>query len=258
MFKAIPMFSGSSGNSTYIKYGSTEILIDAGVSFKSIKLALQKLGTDISNISAVFVTHEHTDHIKGLEVFAKTLPNVPIFINDSSLDSLNESSYAHLICSAERKNPGDVVTLPGVTARSFKTPHDSFGSVCYRFDFDDGSSFGYATDIGKITPEIRGALYGCETVVLESNHDIQMLKNGHYPYILKKRILGDFGHLSNDACADFAAELVEHGTEKIILAHLSNDNNTPEAAYRTTASFLTEAGFTPEDVKLSVAMRSIL
>lgn len=257
MFKAMPMFSGSSGNCVYIKYGEDEVLIDAGVSFKNIKEALMKLGTDISKIKAVFVTHEHSDHIKGLDVMSKHCP-IPIYINENSLSGMNLLSDSALSKNIEIANAGSRIKLGEMEIDVFETPHDSNGSVGYRFNFSDGKSFGYATDIGHISDEIKNGLFGCESVVFESNHDINMLKSGPYPYILKKRILSDNGHLSNDACAKFLPQLVDKGTKKIVLAHLSHENNTPEACYKTSAQALTEAGYTPDEVKLTVAMRSIL
>lgn len=257
MFKAIPLFSGSSGNCVYVKYGDDEILIDAGVSFKNIRLALEKVGTDISNISAVFITHEHIDHIRALDVMSKH-SDIPIYINQKSLDNSCICASSPFYSKAEIKNAGENIKVGGIYAHVFATPHDSKGSVGYRLNFDDGESFGYATDIGEITYEISANLLGCNSVVFESNHDVQMLKNGPYPYPLKMRILSDHGHLSNDACADFLPTLVDKGTSKIVLAHLSAENNTPEAAYRTSAQSLAEAGFTPDDVRLTVAQRSIL
>lgn len=257
MFKAIPLFSGSSGNATYVKYGDDEILIDAGASYKNLRLALEKLGTDISNIKAIFITHEHSDHIKGLSVTLKHL-DVPVYINQASFGEIMSHGTDIFYGRAEIKNADDAVSVGQISAKIFKTPHDSAGSVGYRFTFSDGQAFGYATDIGAVTAKIRAGLYGCKSVVIESNHDVGMLKSGPYPYMLKKRILSDHGHLSNDDCSCFLPELVEHGTEKLILAHLSHENNTPEAAYLTAAAALTEAGFTPDDVKLTVAMRSIL
>ena len=257
MFKAIPLFSGSSGNSVYIKYGDDEVLIDAGVSYKNLRLALEKVGTDISNIKAIFVTHEHSDHVKGLPVMCKHC-DIPVYINEKSYSGMRLPDEDAFCEHAIVKNAGESVSVGDIYVKIFSTPHDSSGSVGYRFDFSGGESFGYATDIGEVTTDIREGLYGCSTVVLESNHDIGMLKNGPYPYILKKRILSDHGHLSNDACAEFIPELVDHNTSKVILAHLSLENNTPEIAYRTSAVALTEAGYTPEDVRLTVAMRSIL
>jgi len=257
MFKAIPMFSGSSGNCVYIKYGEDEVLIDAGVSFKNIRTSLMKLGTDIANIKAVFVTHEHGDHIKGLEVMCKHFP-VPVYMNSGSFSGMNLPEDCALVRNVEIANASEHVTVGEIGVDIFKTPHDSMGSVGYRFNFSDGKAFGYATDIGHITDDIRNGLFGCESVVFESNHDIGMLKNGPYPYVLKKRILSDNGHLSNDDCAKFLPQLIDKGTKKIVLAHLSAENNTPELCYKTSAQALTNAGYTPDDVKLTVAMRSIL
>lgn len=257
MFKAMPMFSGSSGNCVYIKYGEDEVLIDAGVSFKNIRTALMKLGTDIANIKAVFVTHEHSDHIKGLEVMCKHFP-VPVYINSASLSGMNLPEDSALAKSVEIANASEHITVGEIDVDIFQTPHDSNGSVGYRFNFSDGKAFGYATDIGHITDDIKRGLFGCESVVFESNHDVNMLKNGPYPYILKKRILSENGHLSNDACAQFLPQLIDKGTKKVVLAHLSAENNTPELCYKTSAQALTAAGYTPDDVRLSVAMRSIL
>lgn len=257
MFKAIPLFSGSSGNCTYVKYKDEEILIDAGVSFKRICTALDSVGTNIQNIKAVLVTHEHCDHVQALPVLSRHT-DIPIYINRNSasvyempLDELFEGN-------ARIRDAGDTITFNSFEVNLFSTPHDAAGSCGYHFTFSDGNRFALATDIGKVTPEISSYLLGCKTVILESNHDINMLKNGPYSYSLKKRILSDRGHLSNDDCAAFVPKLVDMGTEKIILAHLSKENNTPSTAYRTSAASLAEAGFTPSDVKLTVAMDAII
>ncbi len=257
MFKAIPLFSGSSGNCVYVKHKNEEILIDAGVSYKKICASLNAIGTDISNIKAVLITHEHVDHVQGLRVLSKHT-DIPIFINEESAICFDEP-FDELFCGNARiKNAGDSITFDSFEASVFSTPHDSHGSVGYHLTLSDGSRFALATDIGEITSEISAHLLGCKSIILESNHDIRMLKEGPYPFILKKRILSDRGHLSNDACAEFVPRLVDMGAEKIILAHLSAENNTPELAYKTSAEALAEAGFTPNDVKLTVAMRSII
>lgn len=257
MFKAIPLFSGSSGNCVYLQYNDEEILIDAGVSFKRICTALNSIGSDISRIKALLVTHEHSDHVKALDVLSKHT-DIPIYINSSSARAF----YCHadeLFCGhAVMAEPNETLTFNGFEANIFATPHDSEGSVGYHFSFSDGERFALATDIGHLTDEITSYLLGCKEVVLESNHDIKMLNNGPYPYLLKKRILSDRGHLSNEACAQFVPKLVESGTKKIMLAHLSAENNTPSLAYQTSAEALASAGFTPDDIKLTVAMRSII
>lgn len=257
MLKVIPLFSGSSGNCIYLKYKDEEILIDAGVSYKRICCALDGVGTNISNIKAVLITHEHCDHVQGLPVLSKHT-DIPIFINRKSA-SYYDMPLDELFCGKARiKDPGDSITFDGFEVNTFATPHDSIGSCGYHFTFSDGSRFAVATDLGMITPEISSYLLGCKSVIIESNHDVKMLKNGPYPYILKKRILSDHGHLSNEDCAAFLPKLVDMGAEKIVLAHLSHENNTPELCYKAGAEALAEAGFTPNDVKLTVAMRSII
>ena len=257
MFKAIPLFSGSSGNCIYVKYGDEEILLDAGVSYKRICNALDYIGTSINNIKAVLVTHEHSDHVTGLPVLSRHT-DIPIFINRKSASyydcPLDELFEGH----AKIKDAGDSITFSGFEVNVFATPHDSVGSCGFHFTFSDGIRFALATDLGHVTPEIASYLLGCKSVILESNHDMKMLKNGPYPYSLKKRILSDHGHLSNEDCATFLPKLVEKGTEKIILAHLSKENNTPQLCYKTNAEALAEAGFTPSDVRLTIAMGSVI
>ncbi len=258
MFKIIPLFSSSSGNSMYIKYGDDEILVDAGVSCKMLKDSLAFIGTDLSKIKAIFITHEHNDHIKGLEVISKKF-GIPVYINHESLNNIEKPSAFDAISQvACVKNAGESVDVGEIHADLFKTPHDSFGSVGYRFTFSDGVSLGYATDIGYITKGIASSLFGCHTVVLESNHDVQMLKNGPYPYYLKERILSDKGHLSNNACAAFVPFLYQHGTKKVILAHLSEHNNTPHLAYGASLDAISEAEIDTKDFALTVAKKSIL
>ena len=257
MFKAIPLFSGSSGNCIYIKYGEEEILIDAGVSYKRICTALDSVGTSIQNIKAILVTHEHSDHVQGIPVLSKH-NNIPIYINRKSA-SMYELPLDELFSGqAKIKDPGDTITFDGFEVNAFATPHDSAASCGYHFTFSDGTRFALATDMGHITGEIASYLLGCKCAIIESNHDEKMLKNGNYPYALKKRILSDNGHLSNDGCAAFIPKMVDKGAEKIILAHLSKENNTPELCYKTNAAALAEAGFTPNDVRLTVAMSSII
>lgn len=257
MFRAIPLFSGSSGNCVYIQHNDEEILIDAGVSYKRICMALTDVGSDISRIKALLVTHEHSDHIKALDVLSKHT-NIPIYINSKSAKAFccqeDELFCGHAVIA----EPCETLIFNGFEVNIFPTPHDSNGSVGYHFSFSDGERFALATDIGHMTKDISQYLLGCREIVLESNHDIKMLNNGPYPYLLKKRILSDRGHLSNEACAKLVPDLVEKGAKKIILAHLSEENNTPSLAYQTSAEALAEAGFTPDDVKLTVAMKSIV
>ncbi len=258
MIKVIPLFSGSSGNACYIRCDDTELLVDAGVSAKRLGEALAAIGTSLSHVAACLVTHEHADHVKGLEMLAKHY-GFPVYINESSYNAMAASQPTDALSRvAVFKEAGESIDVGSIRADIFRTPHDAFGSVGYRFSFPDGSSLGYATDIGYVTKGIAAALFGCETVILESNHDVQMLMDGPYPYHLKQRILSEKGHLSNAACASFLPHLYQSGTKKVILAHLSEHNNTPLLAYNESVSALDKAGISQNDCKVTVAMKSIL
>lgn len=257
MFKAIPLFSGSGGNCVYVNCDGFEVLIDAGVSYKRICTALNSVGTNIDNIKAVLVTHEHTDHIKALDVMSAHT-ECPVYINQKSADFFGLPVDMIFNGKAVIKNAEDSILFDKFEVNIFETPHDSYGSCGYHFNLLQGERFAYATDMGMVTDRAKEYLTGCKSIIIESNHDIKMLKGGLYPYHLKKRILSDKGHLSNEACAEILPALVEKGTSKIVLAHLSRENNTPQLAYKTSAEALAEAGFTPNDVKLTVAPESIV
>ena len=230
--RLLTLYSGSGGNSTYIELGDAKILIDAGKSARRLCSALCDVGVCIDEIDAIFITHEHSDHVSALETLTKK-HKIPIHITKESavrfssdrFDALRECIVAHETVFEEE--------IKGVNIHSFRTPHDSRMSVGYRIEFSDGENklaIGFATDVGYVTKTICAALLGCEAVVLESNHDLDMLKSGPYPLDLKKRILSKGGHLSNAESARFAAHLAENGTRAFLLAHLSEENNTPDTA----------------------------
>ena len=227
--RIVSLYSGSGGNSTFIRVGAHAILIDAGKSARALCRALTDIGECIENISAIFITHEHTDHVSALEVIAKKNA-IPIHITSISAERF-EYGTSPCCCSRIITHPVDFCERVGdMTVRSFRTPHDSRMSVGYRIEFFDGEksrAIGYATDIGYISDEIRKNLLGCDAVVLESNHDVEMLMTGPYPRELKMRVASKRGHLPNCECADFAVELAESGTRSILLAHLSKENNEP-------------------------------
>ncbi len=237
-FKIYTLYSGSGGNAAFFRLGDTSILVDAGKSARALDKALQQIGENIEDISAIFITHEHTDHISALETISKKY-KIPIHITERSakkLDRTPESAvhpllYRHEILYTEQV--GDI------KVSSFRTSHDSYMSVGYRMEFElDGErhSVGIATDLGFVSDDVKEGLFGCEAVILECNHDVDMLMSGPYTYDMKMRISSNRGHLSNAACADFVFELAEHGTRGVILAHISKENNEPELALDTVQS----------------------
>lgn len=227
------LYSGSSGNSVYMNLAGHSILIDAGKSARSLCRALSDIGVFIGDIEAIFITHEHRDHTSALENLLKK-QNIPIHIPELCLSKMPETENEWVARSLISHPLLYQTEIGDLTVTSFATPHDSLASVGYRFDFFENGrkhTVGYATDIGYLSDDVINSLLGCEAVVLECNHDTEMLREGPYPYVLKQRILSRRGHLSNTDCAALAMRLSDHGTKHILLAHLSETNNTPSTAY---------------------------
>ena len=228
--RIVTLYSGSDGNATYIRAAGTSILIDAGKSARALCRALNEIGVSLEEISAIFITHEHRDHIAALEVLAKK-HNTPVHIMKKSAERLDRLAPCPLCDHLVRHEAMFCERVGSITVSSFRTPHDSQMSVGYRITFCDEQgeerALGYATDIGYVSDALREGLCGCEAVVLESNHDVDMLMDGPYPYDLKLRIRSNRGHLSNADSAAFAAELAEKGTQAFLLAHVSRENNDP-------------------------------
>ncbi|MBQ9428456.1 MAG: MBL fold metallo-hydrolase [Clostridia bacterium] len=225
------LYSGSKGNCTWIACGGDLVLIDAGRSAKSLCDGLRAVGLDIARVRAIFITHEHSDHIGALEMLSKKY-DIPIHMAAPSAEKLLPTTV-YLQKNIILHPPLFSERVGGMTVSSFCTPHDSEMSVGYRIELADGRRIGYATDIGHITDEISDGLAGAFAVVLESNHDPEMLQNGRYPLWLKARIASPRGHLSNTDCAAFLPRLAAGGTAHVLLAHLSAENNRPALALRT-------------------------
>lgn len=231
--------SGSSGNCGLLALGGTYILIDLGVSVRRLTALLGGLGLTIDDLDAVLLTHEHIDHIKGMATFVKR-HSVPLYTAIGTAEALL-SKFPQANDQLRPFYSGANFTIGNVKVYAFPTPHDAAESTGYRFEAD-GMHVGYATDLGFVPTPVREALLGCSTVVLESNHDPEMLRTGPYPYALQQRVAGPRGHLSNPDCAKLAVELVQNGTSQLILAHLSDKNNTPGHARLETEAALRAAG----------------
>lgn len=247
--QAYTLFSGSTGNCVYVKDGSTEILIDAGKSAGAIEKALCSIGTGLKNISAILLTHEHSDHTGGLEIISKK-HHIPLHITAPSYYKVAYQGSFASSC-AQCHDVRYEIKVGTLSIKSFEIPHDSLQNVGYVITSDSGETLGLATDMGHVTDEIKAALCGCKTAIIESNHDKFMLVGGHYPEFLKHRILSERGHLANEDSADLALYLAQNGTSSITLAHLSRENNTPSLAFDVTREALDKAGYL--GVKLCVA-----
>lgn len=246
------LFSSSSGNCSYIGSAKGGILIDAGVSAKQINLKLDCIGVNPVDIGAIFVTHEHSDHVRGLRVFASK-HKIPVYATQGTVDALISSGVAN---GSFEINPVDSngIEVNGQFIVPFRTSHDSAQSCGFVVSTTDDRKIAVATDTGYVTEETKAAVKGCDLILAESNHDIGMVRNGIYPYMLKRRILSDVGHLSNIDCSNFVTDLVKNGTTRIVLGHLSKENNIPELAFQTSKSALDCAGAVQfRDYILSVA-----
>lgn len=248
--------SGSSGNAAVISCGDTHVLLDAGISARRITTGLAALGLRPEELTAILVTHEHHDHISGLQVLTKKL-RMPIIATGPTCQPIAEkaSNTADLL---RQCTPGRGFALGCLWIEPFATPHDAAGSVGYSIAGEDRRLV-LATDLGYVTQEVLDQARGCDLLVCETNHDEDWVRSGPYPYHLKARVLGDRGHLSNEAGAELAAAAVQAGAGAVILAHLSSENNTPARARETVCCRLRAMGCDPEeDISLAVAPRKEL
>lgn len=254
MIKFCSLFSGSSGNSIFLSDGSTKLLIDAGMSAKRIVEALVSIGENPAELCAIFVTHEHIDHVRGAGILSRKF-NLPIYANVNTWGAMKPmlgvvgAENIMNFCTGERFDVG------GISVCSFPIPHDASEPVGYNF-FAEGKKITVATDIGHISLSLLNCLEDSDLLLLESNHDVEMLRIGPYPWHLKKRIAGDHGHLSNETAGKVIAYMAEKGTKRFLLGHLSRENNFPELAYQTVCNALMEKQMcVGTDVLLDVVLR---
>jgi len=250
-----PLYSGSSGNALFVQYGRTRLLIDAGKSGKMLGEALNLIGVRPETLDAVLITHEHTDHIQGAGVMCRKY-NIPIYANENTWMAM-EAKLGKIPAGCRRTfDTGNDFYLGDLCVVPFAIPHDAAEPVGYRL-WGGGVSIATATDLGHFPQRIRDQLAGSSLVLLESNHDPDMLRmNEHYSSQLKQRILGNRGHLSNAACAEALLQLVNTGVRNVILGHLSAENNHPELALNTSKRRMEQEGIRlGEALQLELAWR---
>ncbi len=228
MAKFFPLFSSSSGNASYIGTRTAGLLVDAGASCKRLCQALEVNEIAPSAVQGIFITHSHSDHVKGLRVLAKKL-RVPIYATETTLMALEASGNLPEDASVTAIDTR-AVACAGCEVLAFPTMHDAPGSCGYTIHTADDRRCAVCTDLGVVTEAVAQAVTGCDMVLLESNYDPEMLVRGPYPPELKGRIMSDHGHLSNPDSARFAAHLVQSGTTRLLLGHLSPHNNTQQLA----------------------------
>ncbi|MCL2376770.1 MAG: MBL fold metallo-hydrolase [Defluviitaleaceae bacterium] len=230
--------SGSSGNSVFVSTHSTKILIDAGLSGKTIEAGLRSNGINCAEIDAIFVTHEHTDHIKGVGVLSRRY-NLPIYATAGTWDYFAHFDVIGKIADHNKLfvTPDTPIVMDDMEVVPFDIPHDASQPVGYTIK-TICHKIAIATDLGHINDNVAKNIHEADVILIESNHDLQMLTNGSYPAHLKRRILSNTGHLSNVSCGRFLADTFSTKTKHIFLGHLSQENNRPILAYETVKDIL--------------------
>ena len=250
--------SGSSGNCIYVGTDTTHVLVDVGISRKRTEEGLHSLGIDPGELDAVFITHEHSDHISGLGVFSRKY-NVPIYATPKTVEAICrckslgaiDGDLFQTVCADES------FTIKDITVNPMRISHDAADPVAYRFSHGK-QKFGVVTDLGTYNDYTVECLKGMDALLLEANHDVNMLQVGPYPYPLKQRILGDRGHLSNENSGRLLCRLLHDNLKYIVLGHLSKENNMPQLAYETVRLEINQADspYKAGDFPIQVARRS--
>ncbi len=225
--------SGSGGNCTFLATGKVKILVDAGFSGRETERRLAGIGERLESLSAILITHEHSDHVGGLGRLAKKY-RIPVYITAATRAALSPQIELPVV---ETIAPGQEFQIADLTIEPFTIPHDAVDPVAYRFTAA-GVRVALATDLGYLPENVKHYLRGCQAMILESNHDLEMLRSGPYPWHLKQRVMGRTGHLSNTALGEFLRDEFDGEAQTVILAHLSEQNNHPQIAQMEAAAAL--------------------
>lgn len=248
--KFYSLSSSSQGNSYYLQSGDSALLIDAGISAKKIENTLAQNNADIAKLCGILLTHEHIDHMRSVSILAKRY-NLPIFATKGTWQALEQTNCVIPIHLRQVLDDYNNLALGGFSVKWQNTMHDCLNPVF--FSITDGEKkFGLITDTGVLNSQMTEMLYDSDILIAEANHDVKMLKMGSYPFKVKQRILSDHGHLSNEDCAQGLLKMIGSHTKHIMLAHLSQHNNTPLLAYKTVKHIL-EENRSSEDYALWVA-----
>lgn len=253
MLNFCSLYSGSTGNSLFVETDNSKILVDAGVSAKKIVDGLSSINVDISDIDAILVTHEHSDHIQSLGTLSKKF-DIPVYANKKTWDSMSaqkdkiDNNNIKYFNNNENFEVGDLIVHP------FDIPHDAADPCGFNF-WHGKEKISIATDLGHMTTKIIDCLENSKFLMLEANYDPEVLKCSRYPYLLKTRIAGPNGHLSNNLAGKTISHLINSGLETVILGHLSKENNFPELAYSTVIEELAINNYSTDTLNLSVASR---
>lgn len=256
--RLLSIASGSSGNCIYVGDDTTHILIDAGISGKRIEAGLNMVGVSGKDLDAVFITHEHIDHISGLGVLSRKY-DIPIYATEGTLRGIRYAKSLGYISDDlfARIHPNEHISIGSLLVSAMPISHDAAEPVCYKVS-NDKSCLAVATDMGCYTEETVEALSGMDAILLEANHDVNMLQVGPYPYYLKQRILGNKGHLSNESAGKLLSRIAHDGLKHVLLGHLSRENNLPQLAHEAVRLEITmgDNPYQASDFHIVVANRS--
>jgi len=253
MLNFCSLYSGSSGNCLYVESENTKLLIDAGVSLKKIEAGLETLNVDPSSLDGILVTHEHSDHIQSLGNLSKKY-NLPVFANSETFSAMPKQTDKIKSENINKFNVKEHFSIKDIDIMPFAIPHDAVNPCGFNLS-NESNKISIATDIGHMTNEILKELENSQFILLESNYDAEVLKCSKYPYILKQRIAGPNGHLSNEVASKVINYLLQGNLKTAMLGHLSKESNFPELAYQTVIDELIHSGTDVSKLKLSVASR---
>lgn len=257
MLKLYPLYSGSSGNMYLIKSPTSTVLVDIGVSFKSLVTCLENLKMSIEDISALFITHEHSDHIKGIATFINKT-NIPIYTTEGTKNYILNKYMAKLSSSPNINviSPNKNIVIGDITVMPFEVSHDAVQPVGYTLQNED-STLTIATDLGYVSDNVYEHLLSSNLSIIEANYDRNLLLMGNYTYPLKCRIQSDIGHLSNEDTSNIILDLAKNGKRDFILGHISRNNNEPEQAMFCVNTTLEANGFNLHDFNINCASRDM-
>ena len=255
MLNFCSLFSSSAGNCLFAQGGNTNILIDAGVSTRKIENALSGINITPNSISAILVTHEHSDHIQSVGNLSKKY-NIPVYINDETWNAISDEQKEKI--SPENHKTftiNEMFKIGDLDIQPFSIPHDAANPCGFNI-YNNNSKISIATDLGHINDSILKSLEKSSFILLESNYEPEVLKFSSYPYVLKKRIDGPNGHLSNDMAGETISKLIPTGLKYVMLGHLSKENNFPELAYKTVMEHIVRNNINENSINVSIANRN--
>ena len=257
MLTVHPLYSSSSGNMFHIASSSANILIDVGISYKAVNEGLKSIGLTMDDIDAVFITHEHSDHIKALPLLCRKNTDKPIYAVGKTANYLIESlTQKNIQCNILPIKYNNSVKIKDIEIYPFETSHDAIMPCGYKVT-DNEKTVTIATDLGYISSDVYTNLADSDFTILEANYDDAMLEFGKYPFMLKRRIKGQHGHLSNEVCGQTIAKLANEGHSKFLLAHLSENNNTHELALQTVESIISQNGINLDNIEINLASKTL-